>query len=63
MPQENGQRTRYFDMSEFLIERYATVCMSSLVKLKGIGHCPTRHGDVVFQLISSFDAQSVDLSV
>jgi hypothetical protein len=26
-------------------------------------HCPTRHGDVVFQVISSFVAQSVDLSV
>jgi hypothetical protein len=27
------------------------------------GHCPTRHGDVVCQVISSFVAQSVDLSV
>lgn len=26
-------------------------------------HCPTRHGDVVFQVISSFVAQSEDLSV
>jgi len=26
-------------------------------------HCPIRHGDVVFQVISSFVAQSVDLSV
>ncbi len=26
-------------------------------------HCPTRHGDVVFQVVSSFVAQSVDLSV
>src|SRR3984885_5469852 len=26
-------------------------------------HCPTRHGDVVFQVISSFVAHSVDLSV
>ena len=26
-------------------------------------HCPTRHGEVVFQVTSSFVAQSVDLSV
>ena len=26
-------------------------------------HCPTRHGDVVFQVIISFVAQSLDLSV
>jgi hypothetical protein len=26
-------------------------------------YCPTRHGDVVFQVISSFVAHSVDLSV
>jgi hypothetical protein len=45
------------------VAAYATVCISPLVKSKGIGHCPTRHGDVVFQLISSFVAQSVDLSV
>ena len=34
-----------------------------LVEFDVFGHCPTRHGDVVFQVISSFVAQSVDLSV
>ncbi|HZL28807.1 MAG TPA: hypothetical protein VFC39_19935, partial [Acidobacteriaceae bacterium] len=28
-----------------------------------VPHCPTRHGEVVFQLSNSLLAQSVDLSV
>jgi hypothetical protein len=33
------------------------------VEFDAFGHCPTRHGDVVFQVISSFVAQSEDLFV
>jgi hypothetical protein len=33
------------------------------VRYGTFGYCPTRQGDVVFQVVSSFVAQSVDLSV
>ena len=33
------------------------------LKWWGFHYCPTRHGDIVFQVISSLAAQSVDLSV
>src|ERR1700678_1739277 len=49
--------------SYFLIERRAAISSIPLMKFEGVGHCPTRHGDVVFQVISSFVAHSVDLSV
>ena len=47
----------------------AITCLTNRLRLNELVepmvslHCPTRHGDVVFQVISSFVAQSVDLSV
>jgi hypothetical protein len=47
----------------------AITCLTNRLQLKEVVeptvslYCPTRHADVVFQVISSLAAQSVDLSV
>jgi hypothetical protein len=59
-----------WSLSEGLARQLTAItCLTNRLRLKrsggtyGLLHCPTRHGDVVFQVISSFVAQSLDLSV
>jgi hypothetical protein len=45
------------------VRYYPTETNCVPVEFDVFGHCPTLHGDVVFQVLNSFVAQSVDLSV
>jgi hypothetical protein len=64
-----GEKTWPWSLSEGLARQLTAItCLTNRLRRKEVVepmllHCPTRHGDVVFQVISSFVAQSFDLSV